>query len=44
MEALANLVGLFHVASAIVCVALVGLSVFVIFLLLKCFQPDWDGN
>lgn len=44
MEAVANLVGLFHAASIVVVVALVGTSILVIFLLLKCFQPDWDGN
>jgi len=44
MEAIASLVGMFHVASIVVIVVLVGFSLLAIFLLLKVWQPDWDGN
>lgn len=44
MEAIASLVGMFHVASVAVIVALVSFAVLVIFLVLKVWQPDWDGN
>lgn len=44
MEAIASLVGMFHAASVVVIVALVALSLLAIFLVLKVWQPDWDGN
>jgi len=44
MEAIANLVGMFHAASIAVVAGLVAFSLLAIFLLLKVWQPDWDGN
>jgi tetrahydromethanopterin S-methyltransferase subunit B len=44
MEAIASLVGMFHAASIAVVVGLVAFSLLAIFLLLKVWQPDWDGN
>lgn len=44
MEAIASLVGMFHAASVAVVVGLVLFAILVIFLLLKVWQPDWDGN
>ncbi len=44
MEAVAYLVGMFHAASLAVVIGLVAFSLLAIFLLLKVWQPDWDGN
>lgn len=44
MHAVGQLVGLFHTLSTIVCVGLVAFTVIVIFIVVKCFSPDWDGN
>lgn len=44
MEAIGNLVGMFHTASVVVIIGLVALSVLAVFLVLKVWQPDWDGN
>jgi hypothetical protein len=44
MEAIANLVGMFHAASIAVIIGLVAFSLLAIFLVLKVWQPDWDGN
>lgn len=44
MEAISSLHGIFHAASLAVVTGLVAFSLLAIFLLLKVWKPDWDGN